>query len=265
MEDFHIHTTYSDGTNNVCEILSLTKDFDIFSITDHNNINACKKVNKNNFVPGVEFSCLVDKKEMHILGYGFDLNDQSINKMLDEYNYYNNKIYLDIFKKIIEKYKLNISDLEVLALIKDGVSLNKVNLSNVLLNNGVGDNIYDVYNKYVKGFLSANYYYLDLKSIIDLVKRANGYVLLAHPFDYGLDDSDVYSLVKKLKLQGIDGIEVTSKCVEKTFNLINKYKFIYSAGSDYHGKEFDKCNTIGIDTTYVDKDDRYIKNLIIHR
>lgn len=265
MEDFHIHTTYSDGTDSVCEILSLTKDFDMFSITDHNNINGCKRVQKDNFISGVEFSCLLRGKEIHLLGYNFDLNDKNINKLLDEYNYYNNKTFLDIFNKIVRKFKLKLDNYEVIDLINAGVSLNKVNLSKILLRNNIGCSIYDTYDTYVKDFLNATIYYPQVNEIINLVKQSNGYILLAHPFDYDLADSDVNLLVEYLKLNGIDGIEVTSNHFEKTFGLINKYKLIYSVGSDYHGKEFNRFNTIGIDTTYADKDDRYIKNLIIHK
>lgn len=61
MDDFHIHTIYSDGIDNVTDILKLTQDFGMFSITDHNNINACKKIHTDNFIPELSFLAWLGK------------------------------------------------------------------------------------------------------------------------------------------------------------------------------------------------------------
>ena len=38
MDDFHIHSTYSDGLDSIEILINKTKKFTMFSITDHNNI-----------------------------------------------------------------------------------------------------------------------------------------------------------------------------------------------------------------------------------
>lgn len=203
---------------------------------------------------------MVGETEIHLLGYNFDLDNNNINKLLDEYNYENNKVFLESFRQINEKYGFNIDDSKILSLTNGGVGLNKVNLSKTLLDNNIGSDIYEVYEKYVKSFLPTSLYYHKTSEIIDLIKQSNGYILLAHPYEYGCDDVDL--LIRNLKLKGIDGIEVTAKDFYRSLETIKKYGLIYSLGSDYHGKIFNKCNTIGINSSYVDEDDKYIKNLL---
>lgn len=57
MIDLHTHTTYSDGTWNVKELLCNAEKakIEILSITDHDTVNAYKEIeniNKENFFNG---------------------------------------------------------------------------------------------------------------------------------------------------------------------------------------------------------------------
>ena len=68
------------------------------------------------------------------------------------------------------------------------------------MDNSIGSDIYEVYEKYVKAFLTTNLYYHKIDEIIDSIKQAKGYVLLAHPYEYRFDDADL--LIRKLKVKG---------------------------------------------------------------
>ena len=78
MDDFHIHSTYSDGLDSIDNLIQKTRGFTIFSITDHNNIEASKKIKRENFITGVELSTYFSGDEYHILGYNFDANNKEI-------------------------------------------------------------------------------------------------------------------------------------------------------------------------------------------
>ena len=86
MVDLHIHTNNSDGNFTTEEVLALIKKLgvNVFSITDHDNINSCKEMEKiiipenMKYIPGVEFSSKTEKLNLHILGYNIDYNNQNI-------------------------------------------------------------------------------------------------------------------------------------------------------------------------------------------
>ena len=79
--DLHIHSKFSDGDYSVEEIVSKVRQcgIDIFSITDHDNIESIKameNVDKRGlvYIPGVEISCEKNDYKMHILGYNIDVS-----------------------------------------------------------------------------------------------------------------------------------------------------------------------------------------------
>lgn len=88
--DFHIHSTYSDGSLTPSQIVRLAKErqVDIMAITDHNNTDgideAIREGRKNNItvIPGVELSTRYNNCRVHVLGYFKD--DSYKNNLLRE-------------------------------------------------------------------------------------------------------------------------------------------------------------------------------------
>ena len=77
--DLHIHTTASDGTWTVQELLEfiIKRNIKIFSITDHDTIKNSLKMLYNTpneicYCIGVEVSCTYKDQEYHITTYDFD-------------------------------------------------------------------------------------------------------------------------------------------------------------------------------------------------
>ena len=98
MNDFHIHSTYSDGLDSIENLIQKTRNFTMFSITDHNNIEANKRIREANFITGVELSTYFLDNVYHILGYNFDVNNKELN----------NKDLFDIYDKYVKYYCQNI-------------------------------------------------------------------------------------------------------------------------------------------------------------
>ena len=124
MIDLHLHTKYSDGTDDVIELLKKAEEKKLshISITDHNIVDAYEALEKINIsdyysgklIVGVELNTKVLNVPIEILGYNFDY------KLLKEKlpNIYisaeeRNKIE---FSRLVEKCKdagIEISDEDV--------------------------------------------------------------------------------------------------------------------------------------------------------
>ena len=82
MIDLHMHTTYSDGTDTVKELLEKAEflGLEVISITDHNTCKAyfemekfnVKEIYHGNIIVGCEFTTSFDNRLIEVLGYGFD-------------------------------------------------------------------------------------------------------------------------------------------------------------------------------------------------
>jgi len=86
--NLHIHTNLSDGILTPEEVIRKAKDTNLklISITDHNTVEAYKNNNYSNIdgltiITGVEFDCWYKLNLLHILGYGIDINNESINNI----------------------------------------------------------------------------------------------------------------------------------------------------------------------------------------
>ena len=123
MIDIHTHTTFSDGSFNVEELLIEAEklNLSLISITDHNTIRSYFELQNSNIrnkfsgkiMTGIEITTTYKGEIIEILGYNFDLKtmqqflDQNVlsfeEKQLKEYNLIKNR-YKEIgfFSKLVE-------------------------------------------------------------------------------------------------------------------------------------------------------------------
>lgn len=88
--DLHIHTNASDGTWTPEELIDevIKSDLKFISITDHDtigNVKTVKKLSKERnllFIEGVEVSSSLDGNLFHVLEYGFSLDNDLLNTLL---------------------------------------------------------------------------------------------------------------------------------------------------------------------------------------
>lgn len=158
MIDLHIHTTYSDGTYSVKEILkeAQEKKLEVISITDHDNVKAYKeiwKIDVNNFysgkiITGCEFKCVLPEYNLpiEILGYEFEVS--IVEKFLDSHNNMEKQSkYLEHLKSVgkrigltfDENIKVNLERAEYASLIFER-EINKYEKNKqILFENGIGN------------------------------------------------------------------------------------------------------------------------------
>ena len=261
-----MHTTYSDGSDNLVEILKKAENLQLsyISITDHDNCKAYQELNqinvkqyfKGTIIPGIEIKCGYNGRLIEVLGYKIDTN-----KM----NEWTNNFYKDKAKPILQqKYfdllydkclKMNLvmspkSEVEF-DNQKDWASLaiyseiKKHNENQAIVPEDFWENFNNFSKKYCGNpnhilYIDKTVDYPSLQQAIDAIKQANGLVFLPHLFIYKWAE-DIYSLIDDiLKNYKIDGIE----CYHSEFNEENinylknlcKEKHYYmSGGSDYHG------------------------------
>jgi len=84
--NLHIHTNFSDGVLHPHQVIEKAENenFKIISITDHNSIEAYKYIENTGslkIITGVEFDCWHKTNLLHILGYGFDVNNEKLKNL----------------------------------------------------------------------------------------------------------------------------------------------------------------------------------------
>ena len=287
--DLHIHTNKSDGLHTPYEIIDLAKESNIkiISITDHDTLDAYtddlfKYAKENNvtLIPGVEISTRIGNDKFHVLAYNIDIKNE---KLINELNNIKNArhIYLkEVSKKLIEYgYKVNVDKLDSIKAVTKAHIANDVigdvqNKKKLLkeFNHipSAGEFIETIMNNGCPCYVPKRT--LTTKEASDLIKGANGKVVLAHPVAYEYENNMTKEEILKVALDmGADGLEAIYLYVDKNNNLVNEIDewskiasdndLFVTIGSDFHKKD-GKKPLIGLTNYDINTDNINISEII---
>lgn len=252
--DMHTHTNYSDGELSPYELINLAikNNIGVLSITDHDTIKGIKTVDRNNdlivnsgikIINGIELTAKVDKGRMHILGYGIDLNNESLNKKMIELRSISIGATMAIMEQIRKDYNIIFSNQDIDALLNANHNIGRPDLAKLCIKYGYANSVEEAFNKYLiaaynkirkvrKG--------LEIEECLNLIKNSGGIPVLAHPKTLDLNNIELVILIKEMINLGLQGIEVyhsshSKEEMEYYLDIANKYNLLISGGSDYHG------------------------------
>lgn len=269
MIDLHIHTFLSDGICSIEEVIEMAdkSGLDYISITDHNHALAfdnrnLSKLNafKGHILTGCEIATSYEGFIIEILGYGIkpDVINSWHQDFYSDDNIKKNEIFLfNKLKGLCIKEKLKLEDNLTLGQIKKGCSKKVIYQSLIKFEENMDVLELDSYHNFFRLVLSNPEHPLFLneaetypspKDVVDLIHSADGMAFLAHPFEYGFDNT-LGTLDKITHMLSLDGIECfhPSANIEDGNNLINFCRFhsLYmSGGSDFHN--FKRTTRIGL-------------------
>ena len=271
MVDLHIHSTYSDGTLNVSEILNIARKsgVNILSITDHNVIDAYQElgdISDLTIIRGVEIDANSYGLNYHILGYQCDYSNQEfvdfvhhINEMLEEFDegllWKINVDYSEITKEDYDAYVYN-------------PKLGGWKSLNYLIHKNIITDLNDYFRLYAKyNYSNHEVNYPSVYEVVSQIHKANGYAVLAHPgkvIKYKTYD-EFESMLRKTVLENpIDGIECyypshNKEITEICLRVCRDYDLMITCGCDCHGT-FQKTNIGEMKKTLKDlKIDKILK------
>jgi len=245
--DLHLHTTFSDGKLSPEELIRYAHEnhYSYISITDHDTIagylDAQKYVSKYplELIPGVEISTIYERMEVHILAYYFDVDNAGLHSLLKDVYDSRYGRALQMVEKL-EEMGIHLDWKDVLVYAGENKYIGRPHIARALVENGAVKTIKEAFDKYLGNDSPAFVpkFKTETKDAIDVIKKANGIPVLAHPGRLS-DDSIVYSCID----MGIDGLEVYygSHLAGQTRlyeQIALENNLIRTGGTDFHGNEF---------------------------
>lgn len=245
MLDLHMHSTASDGTDTPSVIMTKSSKLklSLCSITDHDTIDGqkeaidvAKKLNIN-YITGIEFS-VRHIGELHILGYGIDINNAVLKEKMEELRLSRLERVDQILKRLHEK-NVRITKEDVIR-HSHGNTLGRPHIAKALEEKGYVSDTHEAFTKYLNedGLCYVTRKKITQKEAFDLILGAGGSPVIAHPKFIQTDDLE--SLIKEAKDMGLAGIEAyypkhNDAEAAKYEKIAKKYGLIVTQGSDYHG------------------------------
>ena len=250
MIDLHTHSTHSDGTKTPSELLFLAKENNLtyYAITDHDDIEGSKKLvslphDGITVYSGVELNAKVDKGQMHILGYNFDLSNERLNNKLNDLkknSRHNIMLYVNQLK---EDYNIDFPQEEIDKILNREGNIGRPLLALLLIQYGYCESVSEAFDKYLGDEkVRKHKMWITKEECISMINEAGGIAVLAHPFTLKLTNEELKEELKYLVSIGLKGIEIYhSKSTEEQRayykELAKEFNLITTGGTDYHGPE----------------------------
>ena len=242
--DLHTHTIYSDGIFSPKHLieLSLKRNLDGISITDHDNVDGLEEAVKFSniiqdfkLIPGIEFSSNYNNEEIHILGYFINYKS----KIIKDYSNQLKNARIKRSKEIVNKLnslglKIDFKNIE----LNNQYIISRTHIAKEMVKLNYVENINQAFDKYLKIGMPA---YVAKKSLstydtINLIKDLDGLPVLAHPGLLQYEDTIDYC--RNLGILGLECIHSKHSKDEtnKFITYAKKYNLIITGGSDCHGE-----------------------------
>ena len=287
--DLHMHTNKSDGALTPKQIIdeSAKANLQAISITDHDTIDAYTdetikyaKEQGIKLIVGVEISTKSDRCGIHVLGYNFDLNNEEFKQKLDKIRNARHD-YLKAVAKKLEKlnYKINVEELDKIksvtkAHISKDIIENEENREELLKQFGhipnKGKFIETIMNENCPAYVQK--VTVTPKEAAEMIRKAGGKVVLAHPVAYANEDNmtveEVQQLINKMKPDGLEAYYIYTNRNNEYINEIDKWlklakdnNLFSTIGSDFHIKDGHHAE-IGMRNVGVQLEEETIKKIL---
>lgn len=240
--DMHIHSTISDGSYSMEEIVAMAekRSLDAIVFTEHDTLSHASKLPESDKVKvaaGVEISAFDYKKNfrVHVLGYNIktpEIVERVVHPTL-EARHANSMRQIEILNR--NGYEIDIDKMPK----TDGTFIYKQHIMDWLVSQGKVDEMFgEFYYSTFKnnGICHFDITYLDPIKAVRAIKDAGGYAVLAHS-----GQQQNFELIPVLVKAGLDGLELnhhanSDKDKIRIREYADKYNLFLTGGSDCHGR-----------------------------
>ena len=250
--DLHTHSYISDGSSSPSEVVqaAFKNNLKAIALTDHDSIYgikeaimAAKKYNIK-IINGIEITSLYrDKRLLHILGLGIDINNKEFLQLYTKIKKARELSVPKILKYIKDTQKININ-IDDLYKSKYDEYISRYDIYRYILENKICTDPQKVWNIYLDPIPYEENELIPAEESIRIINKAGGMSFLAHYNKKiglgGLNNTEIENNIAYLVSKGLNGVEryypsFTKSDYEFLDYLISKYNLYYSGGTDYHG------------------------------
>lgn len=255
--DLHIHTTYSDGSMSVKDVIYFASKMGLkyIAITDHDSLYCMDEAVRMGesagvkVIPGVEATVMDSKtkRPVHVLCY-LPERPKIMQEFLDKTLEGRKKQKMEMLSKAQKLYPF-LEKERVLECAAESASVYMPHLMQPLCDLGYTNAVISefqesLFSRTGNCYVSDNY--PNIEELLDVAEKAGALVGIAHPQQY-----DSFALAEELAREGrtqfieYDHPRNGKEGREKIQKIAEKYDMIMTGGSDFHGQYAKNPHPIG--------------------
>src|SRR5690242_18850604 len=253
--DLHSHSLASDGQHPAEEVAAraAAAGVAVWALTDHDSIaalpaaRAAAEARGIRFVPGIELSVHLDRREVHVLGHFVDPQSDALRHFED---------------LLAEKRRVRMGEMiqklaaagvalrpEEIEKFSGGKTLGRPHVARAMVERGYVSSVKEAFDRYLAEGRPAyvGRYRIEAKEAIELIRASGGTPTLAHPGVNRIERGDL----ERLAGWGLAGLEIhhpdhVPSQREKYLAIARDLDLVPTAGSDFHGEEVAPKRKLGM-------------------
>ena len=270
--DLHMHSTASDGKDSPAALLEKIKSLGIrcFALTDHDTTDGAREMEKLIgsddgedvvFIRGIEFSCITSVGKCHILGYGYDWDNDAFQAVLAKSADLRRRKLEQRLDFLRKEHQIEFAEADI-EKMRGMKSVGKPHLGELMIKMGIVDSVADAINKYIDHCPTLDSR-MPADEVIRAIRSAHGIPVWAHPCggwgEKARSDEEFQAQLKQLMDCGLQGLECfysrySRAEIGKLVACATAHGLCISGGSDYHGrKKYPPIGTLNADGVSVDE------------
>lgn len=244
--DLHIHTTASDGTLSPAQVVRTAHELGLqaIAITDHDTVSGFGEAAAEGaelgleVVPGLELSSRYGRI-IHILGYYVRTESPILGRVLES-----------IVGERDERNRKIAALMAADGLAADygemkrrfGPVIGRPHFGQLLVEQGKAESVPQAFARFLN---KGQRYYLprkmpSIERAVECIREAGGVPVLAHPYQYGLEEPALRQLIEHCMDHGLLGLECryssySEEQSQALLSLAREYGLAPTGGSDFHG------------------------------
>jgi 3',5'-nucleoside bisphosphate phosphatase len=246
--DLHTHTTASDGKCSPEELVARAAAAGVttLAVTDHDTLAGCRAAASAcarrglEFVPGIEITAVASDRDVHVLGYFFDLESASLHAFLSEQRQRRVERIREMLERLARQgMPLDADAILQPALVDSGRSVGRPWIARAMVEAGYVRTVAEAFDAWLSRGCPAFVPRVGAgpADVFTRVHDAGGIVSLAHPV---LMERDEW--ISEFAAAGLDAIEAfhadhdesdTARYLQRAREL----NLLVSGGSDYHADD----------------------------
>lgn len=248
--DLHTHSSCSDGTDSPRDVVraAAAAGLDVIALTDHDSTGGWDQARATagevgiGFVPGVEISCELGGRGVHLLAYGVDPAHRGLAAELGRV-LSGRRQRLPAVLDRLRGVGVDVTEEQVRAVSGQAVALGRPHVADALVAGGVVADRAEAFERYLMPGRPAYVprYGAPLREAIGLVGGAGGVAVVAHPWARGSRRALTETVVAELAGLGLTGLEVwhhdhSTADSARLSALARDLGQVRTGSSDHHGR-----------------------------
>jgi len=249
--DLHCHSVVSDGTLTPEALAQRAKanGVELWALTDHDEVGGQQRAQAAaqalgmGYLTGTEISITFADQTVHIVGLGFDAEDDSIQKGLYQTRG-GRGLRAQEMSASLAAAGIKGAYEGALKYAGNPELISRTHFARFLVEAGVCSETNEVFRKYLTegkpGFVPHRW--ASLKDAVHWIRDAGGVAVIAHPARYPFSATEEYALFSEFKAHGGQAVEVvtgshTAAEYVKYADMALEFDLAASRGSDFHSPD----------------------------